>query len=418
MRIAFLVDQFPSLSETFILNQITGLLDRGHEVDIYADLQGDTAKVHPDVERYKLLNRTYYTRMPLGRMRRIVAIPVLLFTNFSHHPLVVGRTLNPFKYKFSKYGEQAVLLRLFYSALPFLKRRNKRAYDIIHCHYGRNGMRGLMLRDTGALQGPLVTTFHGFDISNYLQKYGEHIYAHLFEGGDLFQPISELWKRRLLELGCPEDKIAVHRMGIDCTKFSCRPPKPRNNDCVQILTIGRLVEKKGVEYAIRAIAQLGKSRKIQYQIVGDGPLREYLEDLIIQLEVSDQVNLLGWKQQSEVLDLLQKVDILLAPSVTSQEGDREGIPVTLMEGMATGLPVVSTLHSGIPELIEDGISGFLVPEREVDGLAQKLAYLIDHPEVGLKMGRAGRAYVEKHYNINELNDRLVDIYQKLIEAVK
>lgn len=415
MRIAFLVDQFPSLSETFILNQITGLLDRGHEVDIYSDLQGDTTKVHPDVERYKLLDRTYYTGMPPGRIRRILAIPALIFTNFYDHPLVLGRALNMFKYQFSEYGEQAVLLRLFYSAIPFL---NKQSYDIIHCHYGRNGIRGLMLRDIGALQGPLVTTFHGFDISNYLHKYGEHIYVRLFEGGDLFQPISELWKRRLLELGCPEQKIAVHRMGIDFTKFSCRPPKPGDNDCVQILTIGRLVEKKGVEYAIRAIAQLGKSRNIQYQIVGDGPLREYLEDLIIQLDISARVKFVGWKQQSEVLDLLQQVDILLAPSVTSQEGDREGIPVTLMEGMATGLPVVSTLHSGIPELIQDGISGFLVPERDVDALAQKLAYLIDHPEVGLKMGRAGRAYVEKHYNINHLNDCLVDIYQKLIEVVK
>lgn len=412
MRIAFLVDQFPTLSETFILNQITGLLDRGHEVDIFADFQGDTSKVHPEVESYQLLHRTYYTGMPPGRLQRAIALPGLLWKNFYRNPVVLGKALNIFQYKSSEYGEQAAVLRLFYSSLPFL---DKPLYDIIHCHYGRNGIRGFMLKEIGALQGKLVTVFHGFDISNYLNKHGEGIYKRLFERGDLFQPISEHWKRRLLELGCNDNKIVVHRMGIDCTKFSFRPPEPHPGRPIHILTIARLVEKKGVEYAIRAVAQVGQIRSnIQYQIVGDGPLREDFAALIDQLGIGDKIQLLGWKQQSEVLDLLAKADILLAPSVTSRTGDREGIPVTLMEAMARGLPVVSTLHSGIPELIQDGISGFLVPERDVDSLAEKLSYLIGNPEIWSAMGHAGRAYVEKHYNIKKLNDRLVEIYSELI----
>ncbi|NER33279.1 MAG: colanic acid biosynthesis glycosyltransferase WcaL [Oscillatoria sp. SIO1A7] len=412
MRIAFLIDEFPSLSETFILNQIVGLLDRGQEVDIYADSPGDMSKVHPEVESYQLLSRTYYTQMPPGRSRRIPKGIRLFLANFHKAPRMLLRALNLFEYKYSDYGDQAALLRLLYSAIPFL---GKQPYDIIHCHYGRNGTRGAILRDIGVLQGKLIAAFHGFDISTYIDRYGESIYEKLFARGDLFQPIGENWKRRLIELGCEEKKIMVHRMGIDCTKFSFTPRQPDPNGSIRLVSIARLVEKKGLEYGIRAVAKLARDNpNIEYKIAGDGFLREDLQQLIRELNLSKQVKLLGWQQQQEILALLKWADILLAPSVTSSAGDREGIPVTLMEAMAMGLPVVSTQHSGIPELVQDGVSGFLVPERDVDALADKLEYLIGHSERWPEMGRAGRAYIEECYDINKLNDRLVEIYQQLI----
>ena len=107
---------------------------------------------------------------------------------------------------------------------------------------------------------------------------------------------------------------------------------------------------------------------------------------------------------------------MLAPSVTSQNGDCEGIPVAIVEALAWGLPVLSTLHSGIPEVIQDGESGFLVPERDTEALAEKLEYLIEHPELWPEMGRKGRKYVEEHYDIDKLNDRLVEIYQRLLNG--
>ena len=124
---------------------------------------------------------------------------------------------------------------------------------------------------------------------------------------------------------------------------------------------------------------------------------------------------MGWKDQHEVIEILNEASIMLAPSITSKDGDREGIPVGLMEAMAVGLPVVSTYHSGIPELVKDGISGFLVPERDVDALAQKLGYLIENPDKWAEMGLAGREYVENFYDINKLNDQLVDTYQNLLK---
>ena len=403
MRIAFIATFFPALSETFILNQITGLIERGHEVDIYADDSRKELKIHPDVEKYSLIKRTYYNKIPTNNFLRLLNGIKLLLANFHKSPVILLRSLNVFK-----YGKSAISLRLLYMAIVI--QHQKQSYDLVHCHFGYNGLIGAMLRDIGAIQGKVVTTFHGIDMTTYLKKEGEQAYDLLFQFGNIFLPISELWKRRLIELGCKGD-IIVHRMGIDCNKFSFNARKLRINGVVEIVTIARLAEKKGVEYAIRAVAKLPNSKtNLNYTIVGDGPLKESLQQLIQELGVDNIVTLVGWKQQQEVIEIINNSDIMLAPSVTSQDGDREGIPVAFMETMAMGLPIISTDYSGIPELIENGVSGFLVPERDVDALAEKLNYLIEHPEVWSKMGAAGRAFVEKHYNIDKLNDKLVAIY--------
>jgi colanic acid/amylovoran biosynthesis glycosyltransferase len=161
---------------------------------------------------------------------------------------------------------------------------------------------------------------------------------------------------------------------------------------------------------------LKKYPYIEYKIAGDGHLKNALQKLIEDLKVSNNVKLLGWQRQDQVIELLRESDILLAPSVTSQNGDREGIPVAIVEALAGGLPVLSTLHSGISEAVQNGESGFLVPERDADALAEKLEYLIEHSELWPEMGRKGRSYVEEHYDIEKLNDRLVEIYQRLLEG--
>lgn len=414
MKIAFIIGEFPILSETFILNQITGLLERGHEVDIYAYIPKNSSKIHPDVDKYNLLERTYYyASMPNNRFLRVLKILSLLFANGYKAPPVLLRSLNVFNYQ-KQFGTLELgTLTLLYAMIPLLRKRS--SYDIIHCHFGWNGLKGVLLREIGAIQGKLIAAFHGRDMTTYLQEAGDRVYDRLFNTGDLFLPISERWKHRLIELGCNEKNIVVHRMGIDCRKFSFTPRGLRTNSPVRIVTIARLVEKKGVEYGIRAVMKLAKAKpNIEYHVVGDGPLREELQQLIQELDAGDTVKLQGWKHQQEIVELLDNADILLAPSVTSKDGDQEGIPVALMEAMARGLPILSTLHSGIPELIENGVSGFLVPERDVDALAEKLEYLIDHPEIWAEIGRAGRAYVEKHYDIDKLNDRLVEIYRELL----
>ena len=411
MKIAFFVTVFPSISETFVLNQITGLIERGHEVDIYAEKCEKTSKVHPDVEKYGLSKRVCYLNKPENIFVQILTIFKLLLTRFINNPIVLLNSLNVFKYRSAAYS-----LKLFYAAGYILGKN--RTYDIIHSHFGPNGRNAAYLREIGAIQGKIFTTFHGFDITTYIYNFGEHIYDSLFRLGDVFLPISERWKYRLKELGC-NGEIIVHHMGIDCKKFTFTLRKPPVNDAVEVVTIARLVEKKGVEYAIRAVAKVAKDKpNIKYTIVGDGLLREDLQSLIEQLNVTDVVKLIGWKQQEQVVEILSNSDILLAPSVTAHNDDQEGIPVVLMETMAMGLPIISTQHSGIPELVQDGISGYLVPERNVDALAEKLNYLIEHPELWSSMGLAGRKFVEDNYNIDKLNDKLVEVFKNTVESDK
>jgi colanic acid/amylovoran biosynthesis glycosyltransferase len=410
MRVAFIVGQFPALSETFILRQITGLLDRGHDVEIFAHIPGKDSITHGDIGKYGLLERTHYVNSYASSPSRIVRLAKrlgLLITNFSKNPSAVSKSLNPLK-----FGKAAISLRVLDQILPFL---DKGPYDIVHCHFGPNGKLGLLLKDIGVFSQKLITTFHGYDISSYLRSRGNHVYEDLFKRGDLFFCVSERIREKLMRLGCEEQKITVLRCGIDTKKFHVPPAESKKDERVKILTIARLVEKKGVEYGIRAVGKvLNKYPNLEYQIVGDGPLKDELHGLIEKQKVTRNIRLIGWKRQEEVVNLLRESDVLLAPSITAKDGDEEGIPVVIMEAMAHGLPVVSTHHAGIPEIVQDGESGFLIPERDVDALTERLERLIERPELRFAMGQNGRRFVEEHYDVDKLNDRLVRIYQQLL----
>jgi colanic acid/amylovoran biosynthesis glycosyltransferase len=184
---------------------------------------------------------------------------------------------------------------------------------------------------------------------------------------------------------------------------------------VRLISVGRLVEKKGFEYAIKAVASiLDTCSNISYMIVGDGPLKNTLQDLIDYLHLSNRVSILGPRNQEEILSLLPQSDILLAPSINSRDGDQEGIPVAIMEAMATGLPVLTTTHAGIPELVKDGICGFVVKQGDVDMLAKRLHQLVASPELRTTLGNAARNIVKTNFDVDMLNDRLVRLFSHIL----
>jgi colanic acid/amylovoran biosynthesis glycosyltransferase len=408
MKIAFIVNCFPVLSETFILNQVTGLIDRGHEVDIYADRLGDTTKVHPDVTKYCLLGRTYFLNaIPDNLFLRLIKGIKLYYINFIQDPIITLRSLNLFK-----YGSLAVSLRLLYTAIPGLNK----SYDIVHCQFGTQGFRGMWFRAINSPNAKLITIFRGHDISQFVKDRGNKVYETLFQSGDFFLANCEFFRKKAVKLGCKSDEIIVHFSGLDVGKFAFKPRYLNPNDKIRVVTTGRLVEKKGIEYVIRAIAQLADHNpNLEYTIIGDGPLKEKFQQLIQTLNADSVVNLVGWKSEQEIIEILDQSHIFVAPSITAQDGDQDAPINVLKEAMAMGLPVVSTYHGGIPELVEDGISGFLVPERDTSALVKKLGYLAENPDCWSRMGQAGRTYVENYFDLNKLNDRLVDIYQYLLE---
>jgi colanic acid/amylovoran biosynthesis glycosyltransferase len=409
LKIAFLVNQFPVLSETFILNQIIGLLDRGHEVDIYANERSNWSKVHPSIEQYNLLERTYYLHtMPENLPIQILKGIGLLFVIGYKNPLGVLKTLNIFK-----YGSQVLSLGLLYTIIPSLNK----SYDIVHCQFGTQGYRGMLFRKINAPEAKLITTFRGYDISGFVRKKGINIYNKLFKTGDFFLANCEYFRQKAIEIGCDRNKILVHRSGLDCDRFIFIPRHFPSDDRIRIATTGRLVEKKGIEYVIRAVAkQLKITPNLEYNIIGDGELKAKLQQLIDELGVGQTVHLLGWKNEREIIEILNKSHIFIAPSITAKNGDRDAPINVLKEAMAMGLLVISTYHGGIPELVEDGVSGFLVPERDADAIAEKLNYIIEHPEQWETMGSSGRDRVGTSYNLDKLNDELVEIYQRILKT--
>jgi colanic acid/amylovoran biosynthesis glycosyltransferase len=407
MRIAFFSFNFPVLSETFVLNQIASLIDRGHDVEIVAENAIDGGRSHDVVQNYRLLEKVTYSDIaPRGRISNN---PWAVLRKIASNPNSSGAKLLK-SLNWLRYGETARNLRLFRATSSLLPGRH---YDAIISHFGPNGEIALRLREIGVLRGPLLTYFHGWDVSSYIRAQGPRAYARLFAKGDLFLPISERWKQKLLKLGCDERYIRVHHMGIDTSRFIFAPRRPRPGQPTRLISVARLVEKKGIEVALRAIASLLPNQRISYTVVGDGPLRKQLTELTAELGLNAEVRFTGALPQQEVVKLLTESDILLAPSITAEDGNEEGIPVAIMEAMAMGMPVVSTRHSGIPELVEDGVCGLLAPERDVRALADRLTLLLTKPAIWEQMGTAGRAKVEADFNLGTLSDELTDLLAEL-----
>ncbi|MBM3777380.1 MAG: colanic acid biosynthesis glycosyltransferase WcaL [Acidimicrobiia bacterium] len=407
MRIAFVIERFPALSETFLLNQITGLIDLGHDVEIIAMGPGDAEPVHRDVGTYDLLSRTYYAPPVDGE--RALQIRTLGTTGLR---ALRSRAAATAYWQLLRHRGAGSRLHAAIAAAPFIGRP---AYDVVHCHFGPMGLRVLPLREAGLARGRLVTTFYGYDVSLTVAKHGTGVYGALFEQADACLALSELMRRQLVALGCDERRARVHHIGIDCARFPYAPRSREPHAKIRVVTVGRLVEKKGIEYGIQAMARLAAARgDLEYAIVGDGPLRGRLAEAIAAAGGAGSVTLLGPKRQDEIVEILQRAHLFIAPSVTGADGNQEGTPTVLMEAMALGLPVVSTWHSAIPELVQDGVSGFLVPERDVDALAGRVGWLADHPEAWPGFGRAGRAHVEASYSIRALNVRLAGVYEELV----
>lgn len=402
-----LTHRFPAISETFILNQITGLLDRGHEVEIIARERGPLDALHSDIKSYQLLDRTTYLIIPQNRRQQFVEATQILVKLLRWRATSLGQIINHFL-----FFDAAKALRLVFDLGPLIGRPK---YDVIHCHFGPVGELGRRLRKIGALEGRLVTTFHGYDITCFLKKHGEKVYYDLFREGDLFMYSSEFVGEKLIRAGCPSHKSLRFRLGTDMRQFSFSERHVRPGDLIRLITVARLVEKKGLEYSIKAVAQLMKIHPaLRYNIVGEGPLHQDLSHLVHELQVEDKIKLLGWKNKDEVRALYAEAHIFLLTSVTSSTGDEEGQGLVLQEAQAMGLPVVCTNHNGFPESILPGQSGFLVPEREIGAIAHQLSELIKNPQQWVEIGRRGRRFVESEFDLNKRNCALVDVYEKLI----
>jgi colanic acid/amylovoran biosynthesis glycosyltransferase len=304
----------------------------------------------------------------------------------------------------------------------FYKHLKRRGVCLLQSHFGNRGYFDLWLKEK--LGVPQVTTFYGHDASMMAreQKWRKR-YAELFYRCDLFLAEGNYMKKTLVELGCPPEKVTVQRLGVDLEKNIFIPRSKEIERKVRLLFAGTFREKKGLTYCLEAFANVAQKHKhMELTIVGDAGNsrreKEYKKQVlqtIVDRNIGDKVNLLGFMDHPTYTREIQNHDIFLSHSICCSDGETEGgAPVTLSEMSCCGMPVISTLHCDIPEVILDNKSGLLVPEKDVDALTERITYLVTHPETWEPMGRAGREHIEKEYDSRKQACKLEDIYTNLL----
>lgn len=287
---------------------------------------------------------------------------------------------------------------------------------LIHVKFGTSALSYLDLKKLTGL--PFIVSFHGYDASGVLNnsmvlsKYQKKLFPKV----DHIITVSQKLKDNLVNAGCPHNKITVLWSGIDLEKFYYKPRTIDAGETVKILSIARLTGTKGLTYLIESFAKVVKERpNTELLIVGEGSLKSKLHKQISDLKLNNKVKIQGFVPHYEVPDILHRHHIFCLPSVVKSDGTEEGTPNVLKEAQATGMPVISTFHSGIPHIIKDGINGFLVPEKNTAQLAEKLTYLIDYSDIWADMGLSGRTHAEKNFDKFEQANKLEQLYSDVIK---
>jgi colanic acid/amylovoran biosynthesis glycosyltransferase len=285
---------------------------------------------------------------------------------------------------------------------------------LLHCHFGPDGVRAMQLADK--LGVPFLITFHGYDatITPEFAPDWRHR-AFLRQRPSLackaakFIAVSKYIKSKLVDQGFPEEKVVVHYIGVD-TNFFQADSSVRREPIV--LFVGRLVEKKGCEYVIRAMARVhAVCPEARLVVIGDGPLRARLQQLARQH--SPTATFLGTRSPNEVREWMNLASVFCVPSTTASNGDQEGFGLVFAEAQAMGLPVVSFASAGVPEAVANGKTGFLVPERDEEGLARNIITLFTDEQVWQRCSAAGIARVRAQFDLRRQTGALEEIYASI-----
>ncbi len=398
-RIAYVLKRFPRLSETFILNEILELERRGVPIEIFSLLEPAEKLRHETLKRVQA-QVTYLPQDFFLKKWRV------------QEGRYLEGTFRERSFKELFQGEQVPegsVLFLKASALALLARA--KGVKHLHAHFGTGATTVAMLasRLTGI---PYSFTAHAKDI--YHESVDTVLLKEKILGARFVITVSEYNRRHLAELAGEDLKGKILRLynGIDLTRFQSDPSIYREPDL--ILAVGRLVEKKGFHHLVQACRLLlDRGCPFQCLIVGDGPEHAPLAQQIIALGLQDRVGLVGPLSQEHVLDILKKATVMALPCVVSATGDRDGLPTVLLEALAMGLPVISTTLNGIPEIIEHGKTGLLVPPGDPVLLGQAIEEVLANLDFQERLAHEGRLKAEEAFDIQKNVLVLGDLFTQL-----
>ncbi|WP_082944243.1 glycosyltransferase [Mycolicibacterium elephantis] len=390
---AYLVTRFPSVSQTFILNEIVELEKLGWHVELFPMIREAAEVAHPHAGR--LVEQANYRRIPSLECVRAhlfwaKAKPRTYLRALVSSVRLAGWHINSLKAFWSVVWAVMIASEIERSTIRHL-----------HAHWATFPAHAAMV--ISALTGRTFSfTAHAHDI--YSNAYGleEKVSAAAF-----VVTISELNREILTQVPGANEKVKVIRCGVDLNRFVFHPPKRGSAANLRILTVGSLEEKKGHRYLLEACRLLkAQGVSVECRIVGSGPERARLEHLSQRLDLSDRAIFLGALNSTEVAAEMASADIFVMPSIVAANRMMEGIPVALMEAMATGLPVIASKISGIPELVEDGVSGILVPEKDPRALARAICAYRNDFDLCVRLGMAARSAVVERYDLQMNTQKL------------
>ena len=419
---------FPKLSESFILNEIVELLKNGHDIQIFSIVKPWEEVVHDEVDKYQILERTHYfccknlLKINLISCSKYLIYIIIqdlydfrLFNQAVSKPKVIHKKssilhLNQkIKSKIHTIGRFGIAcmhrfildLKMAYFATIL----EKSDVELIHTHFANMG--GIARRLSKMLGLQYTVTAHAFEI--FMNPNIKKLNQNLFDAVYVFTP-SKYNKQYLIDLTiCEQNKIEIIHATINPKKFV----RTKQCDTKQIIMVARLVEKKGMVYMIEAMKDIAMQHpESVLKIIGDGPLCDELNGLVRKYNLDKNVKFLGSLSDEEYYKELGGSIIAVLPCIITENGDRDVCPLTLQEAMAMELPIVSTNVHSIPELIDDGISGILVPPKNEKALADAVIELLNNPVLRYDMGINGRKKINEEFNIEIQVGKQVALWKK------
>lgn len=410
MPIAYLTGEYPRATDTFIQREVAQLRAQGTEVFTFSIRRpGDRHMVSQALQQER--DRTTYLLSPPNLLGLLALLASLLGDHlqlFAQSPCRYLRALALAK-RTSQPGFKGLLYQLFYFGEGGILARHlqRRGIPHLHNHIGSSSCTVAML--AAALSGSTYSfTLHGPHIffEPHRWRIDEKIKQAKFVAcishfcrsqAMVFTDLADWDKLHIVHCGIPfncssqENDASQTHQASQAEPFELVQHRPHRK---RLLYVGRLAAEKGLPILLQGLGQIqAQHPDLQLDIIGDGADRPALETLTHRLGLDRQVNFLGYQSQGEVRQALQTTDVFVLPSFA------EGVPVSLMEAMAAGVPVVSTQIAGVGELVEDGVNGFLVPPGDGASLGDRIAQLLGDAELRSRFGQAGRAKVEREFNL-------------------
>ncbi len=394
LKVAYIMSRFPKLTETFILYEMLAMQKQGIQVEVYPLLREKIEVMHPEARQF-VEAAHYQPFISLAIMRANLHFLWKM-------PRVYLATLwDLLSANWGSFGFFTGALGIFPKVVLFAYQMKAENVNHVHAHFASHpAAAGFIIHRLVDI--PYSFTAHGSDLHR-----DRHMLCEKVAEAAFVVAISDYNKKVILSecQGNYQDKVTVIHCGVDTKVFRCRSnetPYEKGESPFMILCIGTLHEVKGQAYLIEACHQLqGRGINFICHFVGDGPDKKSLTALADHAGLTEKIRFHGRLTRDEIARLLQDADVLAAPSVPTRDGRREGIPVVLMEAMGSSVPVIASKISGIPELVEDKVSGLLVTPRDATSLANALECYFAGPDLRRRLGQIGREKVARDFDLKK-----------------